>query len=375
VKVAIVISSLQRGGAEGQIIEFVRATHPEHAQCVVICQGDEGSRANELHAVNAKVIALGLVGPLLGVPGIVRFASGLWRFVRVLRNERPDVVYAFLFWGYTISLPLTALVLPRACRIQGRRSLPEADIPRHSILRELRRIANRCSHGVIVNSLAVGSTVARCEPSLSGRLWVVPNGVKSVAPRPPSTKGRLTIVCVANLRAPKGHVTLLGAMSKLRHSDWYLLLVGEGPERDSIERMIIATGLQERVSMLGRRSDVHEILESADLLVHPSYSEGMPNAVLEAMAHGIPVVASDVGGVRSLLGSGAGIIVPPADEDALVEALQRLIDDPALRAHLGDRGRTLTQGSLGVEVMREATLSAISEICEQRRDQSALQLD
>jgi glycosyltransferase involved in cell wall biosynthesis len=176
----------------------------------------------------------------------------------------------------------------------------------------------------------------------------------------------LTIVCVANLNAYKGHTTLLSAVTRLRPDGWSLLLVGDGPERSNIEQMIAAANLQERVIILGRRSDVHEVLDTADLVVLPSYSEGMPNAVLEAMAHGLPVVASDVGGVRSLLGSGAGIIVAPRDENALTDALQRLIDDPSLRAVMGEKGSELARGRLGVDAMRDATLSAISDIRQRR---------
>jgi L-malate glycosyltransferase len=359
-KLALVISRLERGGSERQIVEFVRAAHPDHAQCVVICLGEEGPLAGEVRAVGANVIALGTKRSYE--------PRALWRLARVLRDQRPDVVYAFLFWGYGTSLPLAALTVPRACRIQARRSLPTVDIPRWQIFRGLRWIADRCCHGAIVNSLAVGSAVARREPVLSGRLWVVPNGVRSTQGRPSSAETELTIVCVANLISYKGHSTLLAAARRLRPHGWSLLLVGEGPERESIGRTIASMNLQERVFMLGRRSNVHEILDAADLLVLPSYSEGMPNAVLEAMAHGIPVVASDVGGVRSLLGSGAGIIVAPADENALAEALQRLIDDPSLRTNMGEKGRELTRGSLSVESMREATLSAICDICEQRRD-------
>jgi glycosyltransferase involved in cell wall biosynthesis len=364
-KLALVIGNLERGGSERQIVEFVRVTHSEHAECVVICLGDEGPLASEVHAANAKVISLKLEGSR-SLRGVGKFAHGLWRFARVLKAERPDAIYAFLFWGYSIALPLAALVVPRACRIQARRSLPDVDVPSRSIFRGLRWIADRCSHGVIVNSLAVGSAVARHEPVLSGRLWVVPNGVRSMAHRARPAGARLTIVCVANLKAYKGHATLLGAVRRLRPRGWSLLLVGEGPERESIERLIASANLQERVFMLGRRSDVHDILDAADLVVLPSYSEGMPNAVLEAMAHGIPVVASDVGGVRSLLGSGAGIIVAPGDDQALADALRRLIDDPSLRAEMGDKGRGLAQGSLSVEAMRDATLSAISDIRERQ---------
>ena len=372
-KLALVIGRLERGGSERQIVEFVRATHPGHAECVVVCLGEEGALAGEVRAANAKVIALDLERPD-SPRGVGRFARGLWRFARLLRTERPDVVYAFLFWGYSISLPLAALILPRTCRIQARRSLPDDDVPRQEIFRRLslqraiRSIADRCSHGVIVNSLAVGSAVARREPVLSGRLWVVPNGVRSLAHRARLAEARLTIVCVANLIAYKGHATLLGAVRQLRPRGWSLLLAGEGPERESIGRVIASENLEERVFMLGRLSEVDEVLASADILVLPSYTEGMPNAVLEAMAHGIPVVASDVGGVRSLLGSGAGIIVEPRDEKALANALQLLIDDPLLRAEMGDKGRGLARGSHSVEAMRDATLSAISDICEQRRD-------
>lgn len=362
-KLALVIGNLERGGSERQIVEFVRAAHPGHAQCVVVCLGDEGALAGEVRAVGANVLALG--AQRLYEPRV------LWRLARALRDERPDAVYAFLFWGYSVSLPIAALVVPRACRIQARRAMPDVDVPSRSIFRGLRWIADRCSHGVIVNSLAVGTAVARREPVLSDRLWVVPNGVRSTAHRPRRARRagpRLTIVCVANLIAYKGHATLLAAVRQLRPRGWSLLLVGEGPERERIGRVIASANLQERVFMLGRRSDVHDILDAADLVVLPSYSEGMPNAVLEAMAHGIPVVASDVGGVRSLLGSGAGIIVAPGDDQALADALQRLIENPSLREDMGEKGRELTRGSLGVDAMREGTLSAISEICEQRRD-------
>jgi glycosyltransferase involved in cell wall biosynthesis len=361
-KIALVIGSLERGGSERQIVEFVRAAHPDHAHCVVICLGHEGAMAGDVRAVGARVRALG--ANRLYAPRV------LWRLVRTLREERPDIVYGFLFWGYGISLPIAALAVPRACRIQARRSTPDVDVPKKTIFRGLRWIADRCAHGVIVNSLAVGSAVARNEPVLSGRLWVVPNGVRSTAEgaHQPSRAGvRVTIVCVANLIAYKGHATLLGAMRRLRPCGWSLLLVGEGPERERIERGIASASLQERVFMLGRRSDVQDILEAADVAVLPSYSEGMPNAVLEAMAYGIPVVASDVGGVRSLLGSGAGIMVAPGDDEALADALQRLIDDPSLRRALGEKGRELARGALGVEAMREGTLRAFSDISRERR--------
>lgn len=363
-KVLLVIGTLERGGSERQVVELVRAVHPRYAHCVVVCLGNGGPLASEIESVGASVLTLGarrLYSP-----------RALARLAWVLRRERPDVLYAFLFWGYGISLPLAALLTPATCRIQARRALPDMDIPNRTIFRGLRLIADRCTHGVIVNSLAVGAAVARNEPTIAGHIWVVPNGVGRVErpPLSPPHTSEVRIVCVANLIAYKGHATLIAALSRLRRSDWTVMLAGDGPERAIVERMIAARDLQAIVRVLGSCSDVAELLGIADIVVLPSYTEGMPNAVLEAMACGIPVVASDVGGVRSLLGSGAGIIVPPRDEVALAHALQRLIDDPALREDMGRIGRQLAREALSIEIMRDATLRAFGEIEERRRRSS-----
>jgi L-malate glycosyltransferase len=363
VKLVLVIGSLGRGGSERQIVEFVQAAHPEHARCTVVCLGSEGPLAEQVRASGANVIAL----------GYERIASPrvLVRLARVLRREAPDVVYAMLFWGYCVALPLAALVLPSACRVQGRRSLPEADMPRNRRHERLRWLADRLAHGAIANSLAVGSAVAAHEPSLGGRIWVVPNGIRAggLSTVPASGDGavdrdprEVKIVCVANLIPYKGHATLLDALSRLSPRGWSALLVGEGPERAALQRRIVADGMQDRVILLGSQDDVGSLLEQADIAVLPSRSEGLPNAAMEAMAYGLPVIGSHVGGLESLLGSGAGLLVAPGDAVALAQALQRLIEDPSARREMGNIGRDLVLRSLSVESMRDGTLRALREI-------------
>jgi glycosyltransferase involved in cell wall biosynthesis len=358
-KVVIVIGALERGGSERQIVEFVRAAHPTHADCVIICLGQEGALAPEVRSTGARVIAL--KAQRLYSPG------ALWRFACALRRERPDVVYGFLFFGYGISMPLAALVIPRACRIQARRSLPSNDVPRRRIFRPMRRLADRCCHGAVVNSTAVGRAVAGNEPIMRNRIWVVPNGVRRVAERPTNENGKLTIVCIANFIWYKGHRTLVSAVRRLPAGDWSVLLAGDGPERANIERAIVDSDLGSKVVLLGRLTDVDDLLASAGVLVLPSYSEGMPNAVIEAMAHGVPVVASAVGGVESLLGSGAGIVVPPRDDQALAVALQRLIEDADLRRRMGAKGRDIATTVLSIDAMRDGTLDAFRQICQHRQ--------
>lgn len=363
-KIAFVIGTLGRGGSERQIVEFVRAAHPRRASCTVICLGRDGPLAADVREVGASVIALG--GRRLATPAVVL------RLARALRRERPDVVYAMLFWGYGLALPLAALMAPSACRVQGRRSLPDADAPRRRLHNCLRTLANLCAHGAIANSLGVAAAVAASEPALAGRIWVVPNGIGAFEQARPPAEGPVRIVCVANLIPYKGHATLLGALRRLRPDGWQALLVGEGPEREALEGAIAAGGMRERVMLLGDREDVHELLSRSHLAVLPSHSEGLPNAAMEAMAHGLPVVASDVGGVRSLLGSGAGVLVSPGDERELAEALERLIADPVARAEMGRTGRELARSLLSVEAMRDGTLRALADIRRCRRREPAL---
>jgi glycosyltransferase involved in cell wall biosynthesis len=349
-KVAIVIGSLARGGSERQIVEFVRAAHPRRAECLVLCLSAEGDLAADVRSMGARVVSLG---------GGPRAPLAL---ARTLARERPDVVYAFLFWGYVLALPLAALVVPRAGRVEGRRSSPGHDLPRARSLAPLRRLADRCCDVAIANSIATGRDCALAERRLNGRLWVVPNGIRlpALAPEPEPSED-VVIACVANLKPRKGHDVLLNAVAALlgHPRPWRLELVGAGPERPRIERLVAELGLAGRVRLLGEVSDVDRVLARADVAVLPSLTESLPNAVIEAMAHAVPVVATAVGGIPELLGSGAGVTTTPGRSDELTAVLRALIQDEALRRRLGERGRAVVADGLGIERMRDETLAAL----------------
>ncbi len=362
-KVTIVIGALDRGGSERQVVEFVRAAHPEHAIVNVICLTAEGSLAQEIRNCGAQVTCIGLAGLRM------RSALAPLRLVRALRRERPDVVYAFLFWGYTLALPLAAVFSPKSRRVEGRRSLPDADTAQR-IFRPLRRVADRLAHGVIANSAAVAAATEAANPRLRGRVHVVSNGVliPSLMNRTPDTNSP-QLICVANLIGYKGHVTLIDALVILvrRGIPFRCLLVGDGPERSTIEGSIAANGLGHVVELLGQREDVPLLLDRSDLAVLPSYTEGLPNAVLEAMAHGLPVVATDVGGVGELIGDDCGLVVAPRQATALADALARLILDPILRTEQGTAGRRRAEADFGVRTMRDSTLAVFRALMTDSR--------
>jgi hypothetical protein len=177
-------------------------------------------------------------------------------------------------------------------------------------------------------------------------------------------------VIVANLIAYKGHDVALTAFSRVRSLsptlDARLQLAGAGPEEGPLRARARERGIDGDVEFLGSVADVPALLAKCSFTVLPSLSEGMPNAVLESLAHGRAVVASAVGGVPEILGRGGGVLVPPGNADALADAMRTLLSDPALAARLGAEGRTLVRDRFGIDRMVDESLRLYSRLLAER---------
>jgi glycosyltransferase involved in cell wall biosynthesis len=137
-------------------------------------------------------------------------------------------------------------------------------------------------------------------------------------------------------------VTLLRAIERIRKLNPHLLIVGEGPERARIEQEIVRLGLSEQVTLTGHQGSAEPYYGIANLAVLSSLSEGSPNALLEAMASGVPVVATNVGGIPEIVKQGeSALLVPPGDRVAMAAAMAKLLTDPSLARQLTDRARML----------------------------------
>jgi glycosyltransferase involved in cell wall biosynthesis len=144
---------------------------------------------------------------------------------------------------------------------------------------------------------------------------------------------------VASLRAVKGHLDLLAALATLADPP-RVCLVGDGPDRAAILAAVDRLGLAGVVELAGHRPDARTVLPGYQFAVLPSHHEGLPNAVLEAMAAGLPVVATAVGAVPDVVADGVtGFVVPPRAPEALAAAIGRLAGDPALRTRFGTAAR------------------------------------
>jgi glycosyltransferase involved in cell wall biosynthesis len=196
------------------------------------------------------------------------------------------------------------------------------------------------SHKALECALAAGVRTQRSE--------VVGNIVEAFGrARPGERVAVARVVAAGALISLKGYDVLLEAFAELAASGtpFELVLAGDGPERNKLERKAISVGIDERVKFLGGIDDVPALYSTAHIAVHASHSEGLSNTILEAMAEGLPVVATNVGGTPEMISDGqTGLLVPPNDARSLAAKVKQLLDRPDLRAELG---------SAGLEVVRE----------------------
>lgn len=220
------------------------------------------------------------------------------------------------------------------------------------LLRQLRRVV-AISAETEAELLAHGFT--------ADRIVRIPNGVDPVrfapAPDPEAARqtvglGPETVLFMGRLEAQKGLDVALEAWARVapRRPAARLVLVGDGPTRGTLEAKARELGLSERVSFLGTRSDPERLLQASQIFVLPSRSEGMSNALLEAMATGLPCVASRIGGNVDLVEHGAtGLLTPPGNAAALADALNALLEDGGLRNRLGTAARGAVIARYGMD--------------------------
>ena len=275
--------------------------------------------------------------------------SWILRFARALRRERIDVLHSHEFAMNTFGATAALLArIPTVSTIHGPHWV--ADRPRRAFAyRMLRRFGVPI---VAVSEHLAGFLVGGLRLPRA-RVEIVHNGIPPPRPAPHADAaarraaaraalgippGLPLVVAVGNLYAVKDHATLLRALARL--PDARVAIAGRGEQEASLRRLAAELGLCERVHLLGLRDDVETVLAAADLFVQPSRSEGLPLAVLEAMASGLPVVATRVGGIPEAVADGeTGLLVPPGDPAALATALARVLDAEDRGAAMGRAGR------------------------------------
>ena len=332
IPIGFLFSSFAPGGTERQMSELVRRLDPARWQVHVGCFRAEGAWLDRVREV-APVTDFHIRS--------LRRAETIGRaraFARWCRENNIAVLH-------TADCPSNIFGQPAAAfarvpvRIANRRDVNPGRAA-HELVAQ--RIGYAFAHRVVANCGAAADRL-RLERVPSRKISVVPNGLdfEAYAPLEPRALVR-RVATVANLRREKGHDVLLEAAAIVvrQFPDARFDIVGAGPELAALRARAEALGLGAVVSFLGHSEDVPARLAAADLFVLPSRSEAFPNALLEAMAIGLPAIASSVGGIPEVIGhQRSGMLVPPDDPVALACEISRLMADPARAAQIGAAAR------------------------------------
>lgn len=214
----------------------------------------------------------------------------------------------------------------------------------------------------------------------AGQLESIPTGIDfaAFAPRRPRDavraelgldEGDFAVLVVGVIRGVKRHEIALKALKELLAAvpSAQMVLAGEGPMRPDMERLARELGIAERVHFLGHRDDVPDLMAAADVLLLTSRSEGVPQAVTQALGLGLPVVATKVGGVPELIEhERTGLLIPPESPKAAAEALARVARDRNWAARLGQAGREHALAHFSLEAMLDHTEQLFSELLQQK---------
>jgi glycosyltransferase involved in cell wall biosynthesis len=340
-----VLPSLVVGGAERLVVHLVERLSRERFAPVCIClESPLGTHYEaRVRASGAPLYFLGKGASASG--GVLRQLSALFR------QYRPAVAHTHII-GLNYAYPLM-LRYRTPARVHTVHNLAQREVGVR-VGAWVRMLAFRYHIGGVV-PVAVADKVRATIQQLYGYPDppLIPNGIPTDEYAPDSDtraqwrqahgiEPRATVVThIGRFAFQKNHALLVEAFAQVRaDAPLYLLLVGGGELENAVREQVAGLGLQGRVRFLGVRADVADILRASDVFVLSSRWEGNPLSVMEAMASGLPVVSTAVGGVPELVQDGAtGLLVPPDNAGALAQALQALVDDTARRRAMGAAAR------------------------------------
>ncbi len=334
-----IIDRLPPDGAERLMVDILK-NRSSRFRFYVLCLVEGGALESELETIGVPVVIFNKYSKF--------DVSIIFKLVSWLRKNRPSVVHTHLFtadtWGR-----LAAFISRVPCIINTVHSTNTWKGPVHRIIDQLLSIA---SNKVVACSEEVANVLKNTFHISNKRITVISNGIdflrfeslklttiKEIDSLPCDV---LKIVVIGRLHPAKGHFDLIEAISKLKYlnTQFHVFLVGEGELHDEIVKKCKETSITNYVTLLGQRSDIPLILAKTDLFVMPSHWEGLPMALLEAMAMSMAVIATKVGGIPNVIDDGVnGLLIDKGDVVALEKRIQQLMCDSGLRQKLGEQAK------------------------------------
>lgn len=367
-KLLVVSDEMEVGGSQRQITYLLGGLDRSQWQPELVFFRNESFLVKDLRAQGIVVHHVRKRGRL-----DLRF---LLAYAALLRRRRYDLVHAFSLTAELWTLLAGLLVDPRPPLVASVRGLYLDESERFW---RIKRFIFARAAAVIANARAGAAAAARRAGVPVEAIDVVPNGLLPPEPLAPGQReavrhalgvpaGRPFGLFVGRLVKEKNLACLMRALAKMPAAQRpWIALAGNGPLREDINAMREAAGLHADVRFLGERNDATALMQSADFLVLPSSYEGMSNVLMEAMAAGCPVVASDVGGNPELVDDGlTGLLFPSDDADALARRLLAMGHDGELRQRLSRQGAQTARQRYSVAQMVKATTAVYARCLDAR---------
>ncbi len=356
IRVLFVVGNFSVGGTERHLVEVWRRLDRNRFTLQIACFRREGRLLPEVEALKLPVRELGVGRSIYGPSGW----RSLARLVLHVLRFRPDVIHGFLF-GPALFAALAGRLCGVPAVVVAKRNVDAFETPR-------RMLGHKLAHRLATHVTAVSQHVAETAVALGvrrDRVVVIPNGVdisrfENVSPDLAAIGFRGAqetaplIGSVGRLAARKDYGVLLDALALLAREgvSFRALLIGEGPEHAALAARVKSLGIVERVQFLGERTDVERLLPALDVFVLSSREEGIPNALLEALAAARPSIATAVGGTPEVLDDGeTGWLVPPGSPEALAQALREALEHPEEARRRGEAGRRAVRERMSIEAM------------------------
>jgi len=341
-RILFVISDLTYTGAAKQLVLLATGLPPNRFQRRICVIGSAGPWADRLRDAGVTVDVFDRRW-MFDMPTFSRLRHAL-------RAYQADVLHV---WGVPA---LRAVALAGGLR-KGRLFVTASTHPRERLAWWDRWLLRRAVH---VTEPSQTGADAWCRHGLGEReICVVPPGVEVIDGPMPTIDDKLTtrtILCIGPLKRHKGFRDAIWVLDMLRflYPELQLALVGEGSDRSAIERFAEVARVADRVHFLGNRADLTAVLGQTELVWAPARAQGGINAILEAMAAGKPVVASNLPGIREIVADGmTGFLVPPGDQAALARQTRVLLDDAEQRRRMGEAGQKRARENFPVSSMLE----------------------
>jgi glycosyltransferase involved in cell wall biosynthesis len=378
-RLMLVIGSLQIGGTERHVCEIAPALINHGYRVSVFSLSPDVPLAADLTARGVEVILptaaarrlrqWGLLGRVAAVA-----ISGVQLVVTLFRR-RPALVQCFLPAG-NIAGAFAARLSGVPILISSRRSLNlyQRNAP---LFARIERMSYNWADAIVANSQVAGRELTDVEGVPASRVRILFNGLDLATLRSPLGRdearrqldvagGSLVFLIAANLKAYKAHTVLIEALRRTASQlpDWVLLVAGrDDGEGAAIAGEAAAAGFADRLRLLGPRHDVPVLLQAADVGVLASREEGFPNAIIEYMAAGLPVVTTAAGGaVEAVLDGVTGFVVPVDDAAAMGDRLAELANDRELRLRMGQAGRTRAENLFSLKTCVDSYIALYKEL-------------